>query len=150
MPCAWGWHPYFTFAYETIDHYTLRFPPSVAFALDEAMIPQLEKEPSPYHWLDQSLQGVQLDQVFLANSTKQVEIELKSKIGMIKSTYSEELNYFTLYTPPHRRSIAIEPQSANINALNNLQGLWALEPQEKKTGWVQIQYLPMTSVGETR
>jgi aldose 1-epimerase len=41
--------------------------------------------------------------------------------------------YLQLYTPPHRRSIAIENLSAAPDVFNNRIGLVTLEPDHTKT-----------------
>lgn len=41
-----------------------------------------------------------------------------------------KFNYLQLFTPAHRKSIAIEPMTCNINAFNNKEGLIILEPEE--------------------
>jgi aldose 1-epimerase len=41
--------------------------------------------------------------------------------------------YLQLYTPPHRKSIAIENLSAAPDSLNNKMGLYLLQPQEQWT-----------------
>lgn len=150
VPAAWGWHPYFTFSGQVIDQYSIQLPERKKFVLSENMIPvsgqfSLEPDMVPF-----ALAGKEFDQIFCQVGSNPTLIELIHPVGKIACIYSENLPYFTLYTPPHRKSIAIEPQSAHIDALNNREGIWILGPKEKKSGEVRIQYTPSETLGETR
>lgn len=150
VPAAWGWHPYFTFSDQGIDSYSISLPKCESLPLSDAMIPNFDLPSVPIQWNRQSLKGIELDQVYRREGHTPIQIELENEEGKVTCQYSEEITYFTLYTPPHRKSIAIEPQTSHIDSFNNQQGLWVLKPQEKKSGQVTIQYTPVTSVGETR
>ncbi len=50
--------------------------------------------------------------------------------------------FVQVFTPPHRRSIAVEPMSCNIDAFNNGMGLWSLEPGEEAAAAVRVRWEP--------
>jgi len=47
-----------------------------------------------------------------------------------QETGKYKYNFLQVYTPPHRKSIAIEPMTCAPNAFNNEQGLIILAPFE--------------------
>ncbi|MBL7825649.1 MAG: hypothetical protein JNJ57_03390, partial [Saprospiraceae bacterium] len=47
--------------------------------------------------------------------------------------------FFQVFTPPHRESIALEPMTCNVDALNNEQGLISLKSGKKWTGKMEIK-----------
>jgi aldose 1-epimerase len=51
-----------------------------------------------------------------------------------------KLNYLVCYTPGRRDSVAIEPQTSNVNAFNNGEGLAVLDPGDALSGsmWVRL------------
>ena len=52
---------------------------------------------------------------------------------MIYWQEADKFPYVQLFTPPSRKSLAIEPMTCNIDAFNNKEGLWYLEIGEKRT-----------------
>ncbi|HMA62388.1 MAG TPA: aldose 1-epimerase [bacterium] len=68
----------------------------------------------------------------LINPKKNVSLTLSQETG------GDKLNYLIVFTSPDRKSIAIEPLSSNINALNTGDGLIELDPGETFCGQFSI------------
>lgn len=148
-PVAFGWHPYFTFTSEPIDELTLSLPARTPIMLDGDMIPvgrQLTEEASSF-----SLRDRQFDTIFAVEPTgilatgesfAETILTSASDVRLIvgQQTGEGKLNYLVCYTPIRRDSIAIEPETANVNAFNNGEGLVVLNPGERLTGsiWVRL------------
>lgn len=149
-PAAFGWHPYFTFSEESIDDLTLSLPARTPIALDSSMIPNGRQTLRNAETI--SLREVQMDTPFAIEPTgipreggpfaETLLTSLKTGVRLIvgQQTGPGKLNYLVCYTPGRRDSIAIEPQTANVNAFNNGEGLVALAPGEALSGamWVRL------------
>jgi aldose 1-epimerase len=82
-----------------------------------------------------------LDNCFLLNDTVQPACVLKNNVTGMQLTIQpgEAYPYLQVYTPPHRKSIAIENLSSAPDAYNNKIGLAILAPQQEKkfsTGYI--------------
>ncbi len=135
IPFGYGWHPYLQFG-DDVDDLMLKLPPVNRFKVNDQMIP--EGEPTIYHEFDKpnSLNDVSLDDCFEITKTGEIcETFLKSGKGISlrlwQETGEKKLNYLQIFTPPHRKSIAIEPQTCCIDAFNNKQGLFFLKSKER-------------------
>lgn len=151
-PAAFGWHPYFSITTEDgpalpIDEMTLDLPVEAAVTLDEAMIPTGQHQPhaqrGPF-----ALKDRQFDTPFVVRPTGEgfAETVLNvTKHGLWvllgQETGPDKLNYIVCYTPYRRDSIAIEPQTANVNAFNTGEGLARLNPGDALSGtiWVRLE-----------
>lgn len=150
-PVAFGWHPYFTFTSEPIDELEISLPARSVIKLDDYMIPSGIEPKTPAETF--SLRERTLDTPFLIEPTGQTpdgvsfaETVLDSPKAGVKLVVGQEtgegkLNYLVCYTPARRDSIAIEPLTANVDSLNNGEGLVVLNPGEAMTGsmWVRLQ-----------
>lgn len=149
-PVAFGWHPYFTFTGEPVDHLSITLPNRTPIALDENMIPDGLK---PYEEAGTlNLHKQELDSAFLIEPTsgpdapepfaETILTSLSTGVRMIvgQQTGEGKFNYLVCYTPTRRDSIAIEPLTANVDAFNNSEGLTVLEPWDSITGtmWVRL------------
>lgn len=150
VPAAWGWHPYFKIGPTKIEDFTLTLPAHSVIPLGPDMIPKSAEAPIPVSGGTISLHNKNLDQVYQFSEHGENEIQLMNSVGRLTCLFSAENRYFTLYTPPSRKSIAIEPQTANIDTFNNKEGLWTLLPDEIRTGKVQIHFEEFTALGEQR
>ena len=132
IPMQDGWHPYFSLG-ETIDNLQLEFQSEELVEFDEELIPT--KKLIPYHYFN-SLKKIEttfLDNCFrlsmgasqplcvLRNHEKGIEVEIHP---------DRSYPYLQIYTPPHRRNIAIENISGAPDAFNNNMGFITLEPGE--------------------
>ena len=139
MPYSEGWHPYFSLG-EKIDTLTLKLPPSKLAELDKADMPT-----GQYHEDTRFVGGRQIGDEFIndcfciaspSDSRNMTPVaDLEGKIGRItiwQYTGSENYNALQIYTPPNRMSIAIEPMTAEPDALNHHRGLIVIPPGETK------------------
>jgi aldose 1-epimerase len=99
-----------------------------------------------FHTFDESrlLEHTVLDNCFLARSDQdQYQIELTGPDGkrLFVSAPKSDWPYFQIFTPPHRESIAIEPMTCNIDALNNGEGLRVLGPYRTWGSRFSVWYL---------
>lgn len=150
-PAAFGWHPYFTFSEEPVDHLALSLPNRTPISLNENMIP------NGRHPFEQAgtfdLRGLQLDTAFVIEPTSDPAVaesyaetvltSLSTGIRLIvgQQTGEGKLNYLVCYTPTRRDSMAIEPLTANVDAFNNGEGLAILNPGDTLSGtiWVRLE-----------
>lgn len=129
MPCGFGWHPYFKV--NGFDQSKLQMEPVRQIEVDENLIPtQLER---PYCSFDmmKSISGYQLDTCFSFESPgiHKTVLEL-NKSRTIEIWQDVEFGYLQVYTPDDQRSLAIEPMTCNIDALNNRKDLKILSAAE--------------------
>lgn len=145
MPCGFGWHPYFNLRDKKVGDLEVSLPNHYTFEVDDATIPFLTNEsgtPEITEGTSFSLKNEILDNVYkVADAGKFAETKLTD--GELTLTIKQQtgktlFNYIVLYTPPSRNSIAIEPQTANINAFNNEDGLVVLEAGKSMKGSVDV------------
>lgn len=130
MPCGFGWHPYFGFEGNSIKDFELKLPLRYRLELDERLLPTGEKDFEKVQKI--ALKNSILDNIFEFKSRKGTqEIELKDSkntLTVYQKAGLKGLNYFIIYTPPSRNSVAIEPQSCPTNAFNSEIDLEVLKP----------------------
>lgn len=129
MPMGDGWHPVFTLG-KRINELQLRLRSSVLFPTDKRMIPGGDR--TPYRNFNQftALGETEFDTVFeltgsedkrhrclLYDPGRDLSLELWQEAG------TDQYDYLQIYTPPDRRSIALEPMTCIANAFNNRIGL---------------------------
>ncbi len=134
MPVGHGWHPYFSLEAASIDELLLQFPARELIEVDSRKIPTGRSRAYDDFGQPRPLGSIVLDSCFrLDCSGKQVEIGLTNRQNRMSlriwmETGAEKYNFLQLYTPPMRRSIAIEPMSCAPDAFNNGNGLIRLLP----------------------
>jgi aldose 1-epimerase len=145
MPCGFGWHPYFTLQESKVSEMSVSIPAHRTYEVDDSTIPFLSNDsamPETTEATTFSLKNTILDNVYkIANGEKIASIILsndKLNLTVSQQTGNELLNFFVLYTPPTRHSIAIEPQTCNINAFNNEDGLIVLQPEKSMKGQIDV------------
>ena len=155
-PSAFGWHPYFTLkpfppklepgvaeADDIINDLTLTLPVESVVVLNDAMIPTGTVNPLATNTF--TLKNWNVDAPFIVSKTEQSHVESRldaTKRGVSLVIGQEagpgKLGYIVAYTPPKRDSIAIEPQTANVNAFNSSEAP-VLEPGDALGGWIRVQ-----------
>ncbi|AQG78230.1 aldose 1-epimerase [Spirosoma montaniterrae] len=149
-PAAFGWHPYFTFTEEPIDDLTLSLPARSQITLNDSMLPSGKQPLENAETF--SLRDRELDTPFAVEPTgipavgqpfaETVLTSTKTGAKLIvgQQTGAGKLNYLVCYTPGRRDSIAIEPQTASVDAFNNGDGLAVLNPGDVLSGsmWVRL------------
>ena len=132
VPVADGWHPYFTLG-GSINDYQLEFQSKEILEFDDELIPTGKFIPYEEFGSLQKINATEFDSCFtinfaecqpmcvLRNPQKKIQVEIYP---------SNEYPYLQIFTPGHRKSIAIENLSAAPDALNNGLGLKVLEQHE--------------------
>lgn len=137
MPFGWGWHPYFKVQQgKKVDDYSLFFEATAQLATDAQMIPtSRQKLPTAFQNGNITLQKLNLDTCFvLQPEAESIAVtsfyceENEYQMNIWQKNDDLQLNYLQIYTPPHRQSIAIEPQTCPADALNSGENLITLAP----------------------
>lgn len=146
IPVGSGWHPYFTLGRD-LSELSLRLPASKRVLVDERMLPtgQLE-EYSEFEQL-RALGSVAFDTCFALSIDRDDDLAstlLWSEqdghgLEVWQQTGHQAYNYLQVCTPPDRQSIAIEPVSCGINALNTGEGMVMLSPGEWITAHMGVR-----------
>lgn len=147
IPVAHGWHPYFIGGTGSVNELSLQFPGDVQLEVDDRNIPTgKEAGYSIFNELKR-IGDTQLDNCFrLLPQEDRASIVLKDeKSGFGYCIWQEtgkyRYNYVQIYTPPDRKSIAIEPMTSAPDAFNNQEGLIVLGPLETITASWGISHL---------
>jgi aldose 1-epimerase len=143
IPVGLGWHPYFKMS-EKSDDSSLHIPDCQIISIDDRMLPTGEKADfQAFTHLSQIDTSI-LDNGFLIkNQTKNAETILASEHGQLtfwQETGYRKWNFLQVFTPPHRKSVAIEPMTCNIDAFNNGDGLVMLKPEESMAGTFGVRF----------
>jgi aldose 1-epimerase len=143
IPVGLGWHPYFKMSEKSNDS-SLKMPDCQLIGIDERMLPTGEKTPFSKFKRLTPIKETTLDNGFyINNQTKNAETVLTSEQGRLtfwQETGHQKWNFLQVFTPPHRKSVAIEPMTCNIDAFNNGDGLVMLKPSEGMTGAFGVRF----------
>ena len=132
-PMALGWHPYFSLEGQLVDEW--RLSGSIkSHVLAEALIPTGELAPTCDFETNSPLLGRAFDDGYLLHEHEsQMHLSIKDSelsIALSSMPGTQPWRYVQLYTPPDRRSLAIEPMTAAADAFNNGFGLIEVPPNE--------------------
>mgnify|MGYP000954001219 CR=1 FL=1 len=128
IPLVDGWHPYFTLG-ESIDNCSLQFLSKGKMEYDSDLLPTGNMIADKRFDNGLNIGRLQLDdgyELIAENSS----CTLQNEKFILKINPSSLYPYLQLYTPPDRKSIAIENLSGAPNAFNNKIGLHYVKPQE--------------------
>jgi len=130
MPFGFGWHPYFKIG-ETIDKLMLRIPSCGQIEVDDRLLP-IERISNYSSFQDvQPIGATSFDTGFVVSDTERETVLFNKKFGLqITVKNGEGFDYLQIYTPPDRKTIAIEPMTCAADALNTKMGLKVLAPNE--------------------
>lgn len=145
IPIADGWHPYFQLG-DSVNECRLRFPAKGMLEFSDALIPTGKILPYQTFNASKPFGTTQLDNCFILDaSAGQPVCEWSNPVTGISIRFitDSQYPYLQLYTPPDRKSIAIENLSSAPNCFNNGIGLLKLAPGETKT--LTIHYEVETS-----
>lgn len=134
LPIADGWHPYFTLG-DTVDEYQVEFQSKEILEFDEALIPTGRLEPYDTFNAIRHFGPSKFDNCFTLNFSAcqpLVVVRNPHKKVQLEIRPHHSYPYLQIFTPDHRRSIAIENLSAAPDALNNHLGLKVLEPNQQE------------------
>jgi len=132
FPMGMGWHPYF--AVDNLEKCQLSFPSRDFYKCNKRNLPiqtvnsDLEKSFIMDHKTFDD--AYSLDQATCQFSTDHYKLELDFN-------YPKDA-YLQVYTPPHRKNIAIEPMTTIANSFNNKIGFKELFPGEKDHWCIQL------------
>ncbi len=135
IPIADGWHPYFQLG-RPIDELFFEMASDKMVVFDDRLVPTGDLKPESRFEFLNSMEGMDLDNCFLLHKPLiGPACSLVNQKDGIALNITPENNYpyLQVYTPPHRKSIAIENLSAAPDAFNNKMGLLVLEPDEQIT-----------------
>ncbi|MEO9022283.1 MAG: aldose 1-epimerase [Ginsengibacter sp.] len=132
IPMQDGWHPYFTLS-DSINDLQLEFQVKKMVEFNSDLVPTKKLIDYTKFTTIEKIGDTSLDNCFtldtqecqplcvLRNPEKNIEVQFFP---------DESYPYLQVYTPPHRRSIAIENVSGTPDAFNNGMGVITLEPGE--------------------
>lgn len=129
IPYAQGWHPYFNLG-TGVDDYTLQFTTDKQVEFDNTLLPTGATIADERFNDGASLKDVFLDNCFHLSAEGQHTCVLKNDAIELTIAPSASYPYLQVYTPPHRKSIAIENLSGAPDCFNNGLGLLLIQPNE--------------------
>jgi len=134
IPLSDGWHFYFDLGIE-IDNLKLKTENCELMELDSDMIPTGKSKMFSEFTEEKIIDDTKFDSCFKLHVKEKAETHLISNAKKLDLTIWQEVGegkyqYMVIYTPPDRKSIAIEPMTSNINSFNNGEGLIILNPNE--------------------
>ncbi len=129
IPFADGWHPYFS-TDTGIDSSILSFNTNRKLVFDDELVPTGAEEKDDRFLAGALLEGIELDNCFVLPADEKGYCLLKGKKISIRIEPDTTYPYLQIYTPPHRKSIAIENLTAAPDAFNNKIGLRYLQAGE--------------------
>lgn len=127
MPYAQGWHPYFTIS-ETVNDCSLQLASSKQIEFDAELIPTKKIIANSSFLELTSIQNKNLDDCFiLENDRKAI---LQNSDYSFTVTALKGYDFLQVFTPDHRKNIALEVLSAAPDCFNNGMGLLQIAPNE--------------------
>jgi aldose 1-epimerase len=136
MPLSDGWHNYFDIGIQ-IDDLELKLDVSEIVDLDSRNIPTQKKELYTDFSKPSRICSKSFDSCFKINSlngravTELISAEHNIHLNIWQETGNNKFEYLVIYTPPDRKSIAIEPMTSNVNSFNNGEGLIQLATEKE-------------------
>ena len=132
IPLADGWHPFFTLG-TGLDACSLQFNTGMQVAFSSDLLPtgNIIADERFVHSI--SMKGIELDNCFLLDPSKEPSYCLL-KNGTVSLLIEPDASYpyLQIYTPPHRKSIAIENLTGAPDTFNNGIGLMVLNAGESR------------------
>jgi aldose 1-epimerase len=135
IPISDGWHHFYDLGIE-INKLKLKIDVQSIIELDSKMIPNGNKSFFNEFNSFKIIEKRHFDSCFKVNDAggKAVSIlhsdEGNINLNIWQETGLNKYNYLLIYTPPDRKSIAIEPMTSNIDSFNNKDGLIVLSPNQ--------------------
>lgn len=135
MPYSEGFHPYYTLG-EKVDGLTMELPESKLALCDSADIPTGNFKQDTRFVGGRKIDDEFINDCFCIHMNGLAHVYLSSstkKLDIWQQAGNEQYNAIQIYTPPTRENIAIEPMTAEPDALNHHRGLIVIEPGKTKT-----------------
>lgn len=134
LPFGFGWHPYFLLKQKSTT--SLKLPACQRVLVNQNLVPTGEQEVFREFADKRSLVGHKLDNCF-AFSEDQTQystlLSLDSRIEL-EVWQDHQFPFLQVFTPEDDLTVALEPMTCNIDALNNGEGLLVLTPGEAWSG----------------
>ena len=141
IPVADGWHPYFSLG-GTVDEWLMHFTISAIIESDAGLIPTGRLLDYEEFKVPMTIGHRFLDNCFLVRFEKDLPAcEIFNPFNKLKVSFFPDASYpyLQIYTPPHRKSIAIENLSAAPDSFNNKMGLTLLKPGDSQSFALQYK-----------
>jgi len=141
IPMADGWHPYFSLEGEVND-WLLSFRSKEKLVFNEKLIPLGDTVEAPDFYSPRLIGNEFFDDCFLLEPDSGAPAAtLQNPANGLHLSFFPDRYYpfLQIYTPPDRRSIAIENLSSAPDAFNNGMGLIILEPGDSQSFSVLYQ-----------
>ena len=117
-PVSFGWHPYFDFG-EDVDQLVLQTPSLRKIEVDENLIPTGKTLLFNDFRNGKRMHTLQIDNCFYRESEEAIHLTSPEQKIAVEIQPDENFPYVHFYIPPHRKQIAIESVTSNINAFQN-------------------------------
>lgn len=125
LPFGIGWHPYFQIDGHPVADHVFRCDDLEEVELGDRSLPTGRRRLLDFSRFE--LHEHKLDNAYQLKSPN-ITYDLLTGDGLVLSiSATGELDYLQLFTPDGGQTIAIEPMSCNVNALNNKEGLKTLD-----------------------
>jgi aldose 1-epimerase len=135
FPYGMGWHPYF--CTENLNDASFSFSSKDFYACNNRSIPFNTKDSElPKEF---TLEDKTFDDAYSLNNAR-CDFNSDSFNLSLDFKYPEG-TYLQIYTPPHRKSIAIEPMTCVANSFNNQIGFAELKPGDSDTWRIDLFYI---------
>ena len=134
LPATDGWHPYLQLPGTRADDLEITLPTAREILVDAALIPTGRTADRPDLTAGRPLGARRLDSCFgPITAPGRAETLLRDPATGRTLVHWQQAgpggyNYVQVYTPPDRRSVAVEANSGPPDALNSREGLTVLEP----------------------
>lgn len=131
MPLSDGWHPYFCLG-NTVNNLQVTFNSKKIVEFNDQLIPSGKMLPYTEFNSFKVFGDTFLDNCFAADGTEIIHCTIKDTTSGLQLDILPDASYpyLQIYTPPHRKSIAIENLSSVPDAFNNGIGLIVAKPGE--------------------
>ncbi len=141
IPVGIGWHPYFRLT-ENVGNTFLKMPPCQKVEIDSRMLPTGELSDFENYKIAEPIGDDFLDNCFKINdSEKKWAVEIAGGGKKLRFEANRAAwPFLQIFTPPHRKSVAIEPMTCNVDAFNNGDGLIKLGAGETWRGGFWLRY----------
>jgi aldose 1-epimerase len=142
IPIADGWHPYFQLG-GVIDDYEMQFRSGTMLEFDDRLIPTGKLVQNTTWTQPNTIGAIKLDNCFVLQVEEGIPccVLYNPHNHLSVSLFTNEYYpYLQVYTPDHRKSIAIENLSAAPDCFNNGIGVMLLPPRHSHTftAWYQV------------
>jgi aldose 1-epimerase len=133
IPLADGWHPYFKLG-ENVNNLSFCMASNKMVEFDETLIPTGKMLDYKKFQVPEIIGETFLDNCFELNAQNERACQLESaELKLRLEIFANEgYPFLQVYTPPNRKSIAIENLSSAPDSFNNGIGIMYLQPNDKQ------------------